>query len=761
MTIEGIVTSVFHKNGWYRVRLEDGTTVVGFSQFSPVENAQTQFIGEWVTHPKYGKQFEFKTFMSVAQHSDKESTLLWLSGFKGIGPSRAESIYNHFGKETYLTLKNDPSRLLEISGVGQAVVDAVRLQFEEQQYLWSFHAEMGERGLYNVLTTNQISKIYEVFGTESINTVLKYPYRLMKIRGIAFKTADDIARRIAEFKALDTERLVGALNYILREDHNDGHTCSKRWELIQDAADILQETEPLDLVEIYEDALENVLTDLIRTNELAILDRHVYTKRMKDSEDNVVYRLLGIPVSSGIVVSEATELANAAALKMKEAVGIELDDTQKQAIVQAVVSNVSIITGGPGVGKTSLLRSIVELYRGNKRMSLCAPSGRAARRLSDSTDHEASTIHKLLEARICATGGSIFMRNKQNPLACEILICDEATMMDLQLFEALLDALPEDCKIILVGDVDQLPSVGPGCVFKDLIDSNRFSTIRLSKIYRQKAGSSIAELCANIKQGRHPDWGRLNEEGIIPDEVEFVQVEDASKLPMELVNQAVRLLKMGYPQSEVQVVIPQKVGRAGSYITNFYFQRSLGKYTWERDQWVYVGPHLKIGRRSVPKDLIRPKDYKGLSTVELRQMVPLDVLAGPGDVVRQMVNNKNLNVNNGDIGIVEDVYPLHRVMLVRYPFLDELVTYESEHLNELDLAYAINSHVTQGSEYKAVIAAFHTTHYKMLVRNLAYTTVSRAKERLVVCGTKKAVGISVRNNEVAYRNSLLAERLGA
>lgn len=758
MTLEAVVTGITQRGNWYRLKLENGGVAVGTSPSPPALGVKTQFVGEWHNDPKWGVQFKFTALLSESTKTTKSAVVNWLKLFKGIGEARANAIYDVFGEHTYQVLKDNPERLHEIPGVSDVIIQAIKNDFEKQQYLWAIHTNLAEHKIYE-LTDNQILKIFKQFEMRSIEVILTKPYQLTRIHGIGFKIADGIARKIARFNPTSKERLSGALFFTLREDANDGHTCSRFDHLIEDSADVLYECCDTVKVERYEELVKEQLLDLIRKDRVKKFGDYVYSLDMFDTEQYVLDRLKSIPQTSNMPISQATELANKARDLMEAAVGITLDETQTKAITQTMMSNFSIITGGPGTGKTSLLRSIVELGKEmGLTMSLCAPSGKASRRLSESTNHEAMTIHRMLGAVPPEEGQAPeFTFNKDNTLPTDLLICDEATMMDLSLFSNLLKALDPDTKIVLVGDVDQLPSVGPGSVFKDLIDSGRFSTIRLNTIYRQKAGSSIAQLSSDIKTGQRPDWDMLGD-GVIKDEVTFVPVESAKDLPHTLVTEALRLLTMGYPPMEVQIILPQKVGRSGSIITNFYFQKALGRYEWSNG-WKYQGPHVQIGFRKVPMDLQVPKDTSKLSTVELRQTVPREVLVGPGDIVRHTKNNRELEVFNGDVGIVEQVLPHERRILVRFPFLDEPVDYPPEYVSQLDLAFAVNAHVTQGSEYQAAVVAFHTTHYIMLVRNLAYTSVSRAKERLVVCGTKKALGIAIRNNEVAARNSLLASRL--
>jgi len=345
-------------------------------------------------------------------------------------------------------------------------------------------------------------------------------------------------------------------------------------------------------------------------------------------------------------------------------------------------------------------------------------------------------------------------------LGLDLLICDEATMMDLWIMNALLKALQAGCRVVLVGDVYQLPSVGPGQVFADLIKSERFPVVRLENIYRQRKGSTIALAAQAIREKHVPDWKALRNES---NELSFVPHDDPETLIDTVVAQTLSLIREGYDLEDIQIIIPQKKGRCGVPVASFRLQQALGRIQWKNNNFAYRGEAVRLGTRIIPKDLEMPIPSRrdSYSSSELKALVPRDIWAGPGDKVRQTSNNYDLHVLNGDMGIVQQVDSMTNCLSVTYPHIDNPVIYESAFLNNLDLAFAITTHVSQGSQWKACIIVMSTAHWIMLQNNLFYTAISRAQERCIVVGSTKAISRAVHNVKTGHRVTLLANRIKA
>lgn len=764
--IEATIVTAFHKNGWHRLKLEDGTTCVGFSSTTPSEGMHVQFVGEWHTDPKWGRQFKFSSCISLNVQGNEQSIIRWLTLFPGIGPAKAADIYRLFGNDVYNILKNDASRLLEVNGIGPTVVERVRKDFEDQRSLWSFYTQLGEQDLVgdgSPLTDLMVKRIFSFFAEDSLNVIIRHPYRLTLIHGIGFQLADGIARKSAGFSADDPERLQGAIFYALTEAKNGGDACMKFADVITDASDALHDGDSSISQKSYDELVHEELTGLIRRGSLKGYEDHVYLNSMWNTETYIVDRLTQYTNETTIPLSRAMELAEIAAAQITQERGIVLDPAQKRSVATALMSSLSIVTGPPGSGKSATVRAIVLATAAQGlRLSLCAPSGKASRVLSEASGRTASTIHRLLGAKSPSTlapDESSYTFNENNKLSTDLVILDESTMVELSVFEALLKATNPDTKFVLVGDVDQLPSVGPCLLFKDVIDSRRFPVTRFTEVYRQREGSSIGLAAVAIKNGKAPDWSDLRENEIIESEVKFITENDAKLLPQTLVNSALELIRLGTPIEEVQITIPQNKGSAGAPVINWYFQKAIGKWAFRNRKWEFVGPHLRIGKLPIPRDLQYPKNPEDFSSEELMGRLPSDMLVGVGDRVIHTVNNYDLEVFNGDVGVIDGVDVDSGILSVKYPFKEELVYYDVAAANQLSLAYALSVHRMQGSQARAIVVGMHTTHFVMLQRDLLYTAVSRAKERCWVVGTNKAVRIAAKTYGANKRVSLLSKRL--
>lgn len=1044
--VEGRIVDTFHKNGWHRLKLEDGSTVVGFAQTTPIEGMLCQFIGEWAVDPKWGKQFKFSTYVSMDVTMTPDAVIRWLSLFSGVGPKKAQDIFDFFGKDAYSIIRNDPDQLLKVKGVSPVIVEKIKEDFQDQRSIWALYAKLGEHNLLyqgTPFTELLIRKIHQKFGEDSLNVILYKPYRLTRIGGVGFQIADTIARKAAGYTPDSEDRIVGSIFHAMSLSQDAGNACFAFDDVIKEAGDALyhgDETVPLTK---YDALVGEALHDLIRKGHLIRLENQVYTKSMWETETYIVDRLKQYSETKPTMsVSASIEAADKASEEMNALIGIPLDEVQRRAVAETLRNSVSVITGYPGTGKCfaagteilmfdgsirkiediqegdqvmgwdstprtvtgldagiaplwrvtprkgspftvtgnhilplklknggkekTLLATVEEhnrlpegcmkerrkLYRcgvefpeqtttiepyflgvwlgdgswdtqritsadpevvsylqeyaeklglrltsvdddatspmysivgtmgkpnyllnqlrslgiipnkhiplsylrnsresrlellagiidtdgyltcgtydlitkyprlasdilylcrslglaayssecqkgftrddGTKfvgsyhrisisgdidqipckvarrkapprkqvkdvlrtgfsleelgegqyygfetdgdhifllgdftathnttliravtiassmqglRIELCAPSGKASRRLSEATGMEGKTIHRLLGAKPPIHDGadsSGYDYDERTPLPADIIICDETTMADLKIFEALLRAMRPDTKLLLVGDIDQLPSVGPCALFRDIIESKRFPVTRLTKVYRQKEGSAVGLACEAVKNGLIPEWEKLSIESINEDELRFTTVADADALPKELIHQAVSLIEAGVPQDEIQIVVPQKKGRAGAPVISFYFQQHMGRYRWKNHKWEFVGPCIQVGTRQVPKDLQYPSNWDQFEDTDLRKRVPKEIYVAPGDRVIHCANNYELEVFNGDVGIVEQVDVELGVLSVKYPFRETPVVYPSKWIHQLDLAYALTCHRCVSSNTRVV-----------------------------------------------------------
>ncbi|HHV43665.1 MAG TPA: ATP-dependent RecD-like DNA helicase [Firmicutes bacterium] len=719
-TLEGTVQRITYynpENGYAVLRFlphgeKEQITVVG--RFLAVEVGESFVLqGDWYTHPQYGRQFRVEEYQQSLPKSKAGIERYLGSGMiRGIGPATAKRIVARFGLDTLEIIEKHPERLLEVEGIGQA-----RLQKIQE----SFTAQKEIRNVMVFLQGYKISpgyavKIYKHFGDAAIARVKQDPYCLAwEIPGIGFKTADRIAQNMGVALG-DPKRAEAALLYILDAAMEDGHVFLEEQDLIAKAEEEL---------EVPREVAEQAIQRLLDRRELI---RHpygegtaVYRPFMFYGEKSVAGKIrLLMQAARQSQLSVTEREAMVAAVEKKE--NITLAPQQKEAVLKALESGVLVITGGPGTGKTTIVKVILELL-GEQKVLLCSPTGRAAKRLKETTGKNAQTIHRLLEFGLDeATGRFRFQRNEQNPLKADVVIVDEASMVDVLLMNNLLKAINPPTRLILVGDVDQLPSVGPGNVLRDIIESRVVDVVRLTEIFRQKRTSHIIQNAHRINQGLMPFLSNssdffftLQEE---PEQVvETVKGLVAKRLP--------RYLNC-HPIRDIQVLSPMRRTLTGVDHLNEQLQAVLNPPNPQQ-------PELTFGGCCFRK----------------------------GDKVMQIRNNYEALVFNGDIGRVCHVDPEERLLKILFPTEDgyKEVTYEDSDLDQIVLAYAITVHKSQGSEYPVVVMPITTQHFIMLQRNLLYTAVTRAKRMVVLVGTKKAVAIAVKNNKIETRNSLLRDFL--
>ena len=653
--------------------------------------------GDWKVDKKYGRQFVCETWEEVMPATVYGIEKYLGSGLvKGIGPKFAHLIVEKFGTETIEIIEDNIERLREVPRIGKRRVEKIRESWEKQKDIKNVMLFLQQYGV----STAYAAKIYRQYGKESIDKVQDNPYRLADdIWGIGFKTADSIASKMG-YEKNDLRRCKSGISYTLNELSNEGHVYAVEEQLIETAKKLL---------EADEEPIRQAVTEMIASEDLIREDEAIYLPPFYHSERGTAKKLLAL-----LQDQTPTLFGLKADIKAIEKVsGIEYDEVQIAAIKQAVRSKVMVLTGGPGTGKTTTTQGIIAAYKtAGMRILLAAPTGRASKRMSEATGMEAKTIHRLLEFN--PQDG--YKRNDENPLEGDALIVDECSMIDIILMYNLMKAIPESMRLVLVGDIDQLPSVGAGNVLRDIIDSEKIPVVRLTRIFRQAQSSRIVMSAHAINQGRYPDTSNGKQTDFF-----FIKNEEPEQVAEEIVKLVKHRLPKAYnqPLNNIQVLTPMQRSVVGAANLNMMLQQALNT------------SNLGISR--------------GGTTYKL------------GDRIMQVRNNYDKNVFNGDIGIVEQVSMEDRTLFVRFD--DNLVEYEASELDEVTLAYATTIHKAQGSEYPIVVIPVLMTHFVMLQRNLIYTGITRAKKICVLIGQPKALAYAIRNLTVTKRNTKLKERL--
>lgn len=654
--------------------------------------------GEWRVDKRYGQQFQCETWEEVMPATAYGIEKYLGSGLvKGIGPKFAKLIVGHFGTDTIEVIETDIERLYEVPGIGKKRVEKIRESWEKQKDIKNVMLFLQGFGV----STAYAAKIYRQYGKESIDNVKENPYRLADdIWGIGFKTADGIARKMG-YEMNDERRLRSGLIYTLNQLADEGHCYAKEEQLIATAKQLL---------EADEECIRTAMTHAIETEDLMLDGTAIYLPPFYYAECGTANRL-----NTLVHTKEADSIFTARfdLAKLQRETGIEYDEVQVEAIRQAIASKVMVLTGGPGTGKTTTTKAIIAaLQSAGMRILLAAPTGRAAKRMSEATGMEAKTIHRLLEYN--PQDG--YKRNDENPLEGDALIVDECSMIDIILMNNLTKALPTTMRLVLVGDIDQLPSVGAGNVLRDIIDSGVIPVVRLTRIFRQAQSSRIVMSAHAINRGCFPDISNGQHTDFF-----FMKQEEPEKVAETIVSLVCDRLPKAYrqPNANIQVLTPMQRGVVGAANLNMALQQALNHNT---------------------AALVRG----GYTFKE-------------GDRVMQLRNNYDKDVYNGDLGYVRSVDMEERTLTV--DFDGQMVEYEASELDELTLAYATTIHKSQGSEYPIVVMPVLMTHYVMLQRNLIYTGITRAKKICVLVGQTKALAYAIHNMKVLKRNTRLKERL--
>ena len=677
--------------------------------------------GNWKVDSRYGRQFAAESWEETLPATVFGIEKYLGSGLiKGVGPKYAKKIVAQFGIETLEVIETDISRLQEVDGIGKKRIQMIRDSWERQKEIKNVMLFLQDHGV----STSFAAKIYRQYGNESLDKMKENPFQMADdIWGIGFKTADGIAQKLGFAKEAYV-RLRSGIMYTLSNLADEGHVFAYQEQLIAKAAELLEAEE----------------SSIVMTLDQMIADKDLICETVDYKTDQAEMKAIYLPAfyyAEAGVAGKLKRLAQAPAAdrlwhalmdarqktgneslsidvgKIQEKVHMEYDEIQVDAIRKAAVSKVMVLTGGPGTGKTTTTQGIIAAYRSfGLKILLAAPTGRAAKRMTEATGLEAKTIHRLLECK----PPEGYQKNEDNPLDGDVLIIDECSMIDMILMNALLKAIPEGMRLILVGDIDQLPSVGAGNVLRDIIDSGVFPVVRLTRIFRQAQSSRIIMNAHAINEGKFPDISNGKNTDFF-----YIEKED----PEEAVQEIVRLVKNNLPRyyktpwNHIQVLTPMQKGIVGAANLNLALQEALNPQ----------GDGLRRG----------------------------GYLFRTGDKVMQIRNNYEKEIFNGDIGTVESVDLQERTMKVNFD--QHIIEYEASELDELVHAYATTIHKAQGSEYPIVVMPVLMNHYVMLQRNLIYTGITRAKKVLVIVGTRKALSYAVRNVTVTKRNTFLKERL--
>jgi exodeoxyribonuclease V alpha subunit len=669
-----------------------------------------RLTGAWVSDPKFGLQFRVSSFVTFRPASLVGIEKYLKSGLlKGMGDKVADALLVHFGEDTLEILDNSWERLLEVKGIGKVRAGRIMESWAEQRQLKGIMTFLLAHGVAPALAT----RIYKTYGSESIKRIHDNPYCLSEeVFGVGFKTADRIASGLG-IPHESTIRLEAGVRYVLSlASSGPGHVFLPRHELVMLAVKELS---------ISAEALETFIQQLLFTGRGLVVEQTpigevVFLKGLYNAEVGAASRL------RAILATEAPSFKRDISERIQEfegSAGMKLAARQAEAVELAGKSKVLIITGGPGTGKTTIIRTILGIMGQDVRVRLCAPTGRAAKRMEESTGREAQTLHRLLGYK----PGTGFRHNQANPLEADVVIVDEASMMDVSLFNHLLQALPGFCRLILVGDVDQLPSVGPGIVLRDIIGSGVVPVVRLDEIFRQGQESRIVVNAHRVNRGE-----RLSLGGGVGSDFFFLAHDD----PAEILEVVKTLVSQRLPHSlgidpvrDIQVLAPTR-------------RKNL----------------LAVNNLNLELQALLNPPKAGAGEVKHG-----DHSFRSGDKVMQLRNDYEREVFNGDVGVVVGVSQKMSMLTVRFPGHDRPVVYKRIDLDDLVLAYASTVHKAQGGEHPVVVFVLHTQHHVLLQRNLLYTGMTRGRRMVVLVGSSKAVNRAIQNNKIAERHTRLGARL--
>lgn len=721
--IEGTIEDVVYtnpENGYSVIDISCDKTLVTAVGIMPSCSAgeKIKLKGQWTKHPTFGKQFK-ATSCERSMPKTAGDMLRYLSGgtIKGIGPATAAKIVERFGEDTFEIMENSPFRLAEIRGITKEKAAEIGEKFKSQFAVREVMIALERFGLNPTESLN----VYKAFGVSATERVSENPYILCSDKvGMRFERADEIASAFPhEVKSILRQR-AGVL-HILRHNLRNGHTCLPRGKLFIPCEDLLGMSR-----EEANEVIDDLLTDKELHEEFIEDKSYLFLPHEYMDEKSIADRIkvmLRFPPAKGKTVEKDID-------KIEEKKGIKFEAKQREAITTAVTKGLLVLTGGPGTGKTTTLNGILELYEKQKlRVLLAAPTGRAAMRMSEVTGRQAKTVHRLLEVEWTDNDRQHFSRNIENPLEADAVIVDELSMIDTHLFAALLNALPLGCRLVMVGDSDQLPPVGAGNVLQDIISSELLPVVALTEVFRQSLESLIVTNAHKIVKGEYPDLTRTDKDCF------FLQRNNIYQSAETVVELYTRRLPKAYgynPIEDIQIICPSRKGELGTVNLNRQLQKLINPPSKDKDDFEGAG---KIFRE--------------------------------GDKVMQIKNNYDIvwtrgketssGIFNGDIGIITAIN--HNASFMKISFDGRIAVYPFDSISELELAYAVTVHKSQGSEFEAVIMPVCSVIPQLSYRNLLYTAVTRAKNRLILVGSQEQINAMVDNDKKTRRYSALKHLL--
>lgn len=722
--VSGTITNIRFRNndnGWTVLALEtdDGKAITAVGNM-PVLNLgeKAVFTGEWTEHPLYGRQIRVST-VRIEVPTSVDAVLAYLSsGFiKGIGKATARMIVDHFGAETLDVIKNNPEKLLSISGIGPKKLKIITDSYQERIGMQEIVIGLQQLGF----SLSMALRIYRIYGDDCVAKIRENPYRLIDdVENIGFKTADKIARE-AGIEHESMFRIKAGVKYALSYAANEGNTCLPLETLVMFAGN--------NVLSIDLETVEAVIEKMIAEGELSekIIDdkSHIFLRSMFYLELNSAVRLseLQASIDNLPMFDVSAEIE-----RLERKFNTRLASAQREAIERSLTDGVIVITGGPGTGKTTILRFIIEIMENQgMELELCAPTGRAAKRITETTGREARTVHRLLEYN---ASDEAFARNDENPLELDALIIDEMSMVDVPLFNSLLKAIPEGTRLIMVGDVDQLPSVGPGSVLKDIVDSDTVPVIRLTEIFRQAGRSRIVTNAHLVNNGRMPILDREEED------FEFYNCPTADIALESVLNLCGDYAYLG-KANEVQVLSPMKANALGVVNLNHCLQSELNPPSSEKNEITFSETVFRVGDRV------------------MQQKNNYDIVWTRTDAAGEEIG---AGVFNGDIGTIMEIDEFTKTVTVLFDD-ERSVDYAYASLDELELAYCISVHKSQGSEFPCVVLPLVSGPALLFNRNILYTAITRATEKVVILGTAECVRSMINNTNIRKRYTSLRQFL--
>ena len=723
-TVNGVIENVVYKNDIndyivLEISFDDNLITAVGNMPMAFEGELVTLFGSWVYHREFGKQFAFENYEKMLP-TEEEGILRYLSSrtIKGVGPITALKIVNKFGADSFDVIENHPEWLTDISGITRKKAASISESFREQSGIRSVMMFCSE-----YMTSAEVMRVYKKKGANSLDAIKQNPYILCDEEfSIPFDKADSIAKTL-NVPQNSFFRILSGLKYVLSYNASaNGHTCLPAAKLIEAGSELL-----------------GVPADEVRRHiEIFLSDKELHSYKIEDVEYVMADREFSaekyIAEKLNLVENSVQRFAASDVRSILENAetrfGIEYATLQKNAIYEALNSGVMILTGGPGTGKTTVVKALISIFSNlGMKYALCAPTGRATKRLSESTSCEAKTIHRLLEMEKNSLRELVFHRNAKNPLEESVIIVDESSMIDLLLFESLLRAMRPGARIILIGDADQLPSVGAGNVFSDLIASEKIKTVRLTEIFRQAKESLIVTNAHKINNGESPILNSTDKDFF------FVRRENEREIPTAIAELIIERLPRAYGsriKEQIQIITPSKKGAGGVEILNSELQARLN-------------PPAKFKREKMHRGVIFREGDKVMQT------------ANNYDIEWKRGDNVGFGIFNGDVGKIETINNMESYIVIRFD--DRVVEYPFDNLAELDLAYAITVHKSQGSEYPVVIIPTYNCPPMLLTRNLLYTAITRARNMVILVGRSDIPAVMVANKREVMRYTTLKKRI--